>query len=91
MPERLQRLRAAIHELEQELQSLEALDDSSRQTLEEAVADIQTALREEDPSELDHASVRSRLDESLQDFEVSHPTLAGLLSKVVDMLGQMGI
>lgn len=91
MPNRIEKLRAAIHELERELQSVESLDERTRQTLEDAVGEIQSALHEEDTSQLEEPGIRSRLDEALQDFEASHPTLAGLLSRIVDMLGQIGI
>ena len=44
MPERIQRLRARIEELEAELAALPEVDERSRAMLEQAVADIQAAL-----------------------------------------------
>lgn len=37
------------------------------------------------------ASARSRLEEIVGEFETSHPTLFGLINRLVDALGQMGI
>lgn len=91
MPERLAKLREMLQELEEELQSPDPMDAETRQLLEEAVSEIQAVLQQNDPSQLEPHSLGERLRESIQDFEVSHPTIAGVVSRIVDVLGQMGI
>ncbi len=91
MPERLEKLRTTLHELEAELESLDSLDTESRALLEEAAAEIHAALREKDPQQLEPTSLTDRLRTAVQDFEADHPTLAGVVNRIADALGQMGI
>ncbi len=91
MPERLQKLKATIQDLETELESLTAIDADTREMLEEAVAEIHTALRKEDPQHLEPHSLAERLKTAAEQFESSHPTLFGVVSRTIDILGQMGI
>jgi hypothetical protein len=89
MPERIEKLRQTVKELEEELASVEAFDDETRQMLEEAVSEIQTVLRKE--GELEPDSVIERLRSAEEQFQVSHPTLSGIVARMIDALGQLGI
>jgi len=91
MPERIAKLQATIEELQAELASLETVDDQTRAKLEEAVGEIQAALGKQAHDELGETSLISRLRESAEQFEASHPTLFGIVSRTIDALGQMGI
>lgn len=91
MPERLERLRTTIHELEAELSDLSTLDPESRQLLMEVSSEIQAALKKGDPASFSPKTLTERLDNATQSFEASHPTLAGVVHRVVDALGQWGI
>jgi hypothetical protein len=91
MSEKLEKLKATVTELEEELYSLEELDDDSRAVLREAVREIQAALREEEPGDLKSQSLTDRLTDVTHEFEGSHPTLTGIISRLIDGLGQMGI
>jgi DNA repair exonuclease SbcCD ATPase subunit len=104
MNEKLQRLKATLTELEEELSELDSLDDTTREMLEEAAREIDDTLDQYDSSEslaetpqlLEEEddiqqSPRSRLKEAVGQFETSHPTLSGLLNRLIDALGQMGI
>ena len=91
MPERKEKLRETLNELEAELQSLESLDPETRAMLAEAATEIQAALHKEDGDDLEHHSLTERLRDAVQEFEADHPTLAGVLNRVIDALGQMGI
>lgn len=94
MPERLEKLLATLRELETELSAVDSLDPGTREVLESAVEDIQQALQRPggQPSEADgDQGLQQRLEKSLQDFEASHPGLASLLSRIIDLLGQVGI
>ena len=91
MPERVTKLHALLDELEKELHSVESLDDQSRELLKEAVGEIQSALQEDDTEKLQHQSLADKLGESVVEFETSHPTLHGVVNRIIYMLGQMGI
>jgi chromosome segregation ATPase len=90
MPERIEKLRSTVTELEAELASLTELDDSTRALLEEAVSELQATLSKQ-PAEIEHQSLTERLRESAKAFESSHPTLFGIVSRTIDALAQMGI
>jgi vacuolar-type H+-ATPase subunit I/STV1 len=90
MPERIEKLRATVTELEAELASITELDDPTRALLEEAVSELQATLQKQ-PAEIEHHSLTERLHESAKAFESSHPTLYGIVSRTIDALAQMGI
>jgi hypothetical protein len=96
MSERVERLRHALAELESELQGLDSLDTETREILHRAAADIAAALNRETqvagapaapPSVVEQNSLRERMVH----FEATHPQLAALFSRVIDLLGQAGI
>jgi Domain of unknown function (DUF4404) len=90
MPERIEKLRSAVVELESELASLSELDGPTRDLLEAAVCELQATLSKQ-PNEIEPHSLTERLRESAKAFESSHPTLFGIVSRTIDALGQMGI
>jgi hypothetical protein len=96
MPDRIDKLRATLAELEQELSEVDALDDAARQRLQEVSDEISAVLRRSDP-DLNHLkldpphTVREQLLENVEAFRVQHPTLAGILQRLVDGLAQLGI
>jgi len=87
----LNKLKDTLRDLETELNSLTTVDSEIRELLEEAAAEIQTAIHREDPSQLEPHSLSEKLTTAAEDFESSHPTLFGIVSRIVDVLGQMGI
>jgi hypothetical protein len=91
MPERLEKLKATIRDLEAELNSLTSVDAETRGLLEEAVEEIQSAMHKQPPSHLEPHSVAEKLKEVAEQFESSHPNLFGIVSRVIDSLGRMGI
>ncbi len=90
MPERIEKLRATVTELEAELASLSELDEQTRTLLEETVTELQAALTKK-PEEIEHHTLTERLQESAEAFQTSHPTLFGIVKRTVDALAQMGI
>ncbi|MDA1054338.1 MAG: DUF4404 family protein [Planctomycetota bacterium] len=90
MPERIEKLRAMVTELEAELAALTELDDATRALLEETVSELQATLSKQ-PAEIEHQSLTERLTESAEAFESSHPTLFGIVKRTIDALAQMGI
>lgn len=91
MPERFERLRHVLDELERELAAPEPLDAESRGVLAEAAREIQVALHQRDSGTLAAESLTERLRDAEQRFEASHPTLSGIVLRMIDALGQMGI
>jgi chromosome segregation ATPase len=91
MSEHVEKLKVTVAELEEELRSLETLDDETCEVLEEALREIQTALNPDEPAELEAESLMDRLNDATLEFEGSHPTLTGIISRLIDGLGQMGI
>lgn len=91
MNEHLEKLQAAVQDLEQAIGEVDTLDPQAREALEQAARDIQQALAGATPSGSPAPSVAGRLQEAARQFETSHPTLAGVLERIVDALGQLGI
>ncbi len=91
MPQRIAKLQATIDELQAELASLQTVDDETRAVLEEAVEEIHAALGKEAHADLGESSLITRLRDAAEQFEASHPTLFGIVSRTIDALGQMGI
>ena len=91
MPDRIEKLRAVVEELERELHSLGQVDPETRRVLEEAHREIQGALAGQPPSETEAGPLPTRLEQMAQRFEATHPTLAGVLERLVNGLAQLGI
>ena len=90
MADRSEKLRTTLTELEAELQHLESLDDETREQLADAAAEIAAALRRGKRSEASSRAADS-LQGRLVEFEASHPQLAGIVTRLIDGLGQLGI
>ena len=91
MPERHEKLQALLGELEKELHELDTLDDQTRGVLQEAVGEIETILQPDAPATDQPEGLAEKLQDAATDFESSHPTLGGIVERVINVLGQMGI
>ncbi len=84
--DRLEELSQQIHT---ELASIDNLDDRKREMLQHLQVDIAAALdrceEEQEPNLID------RLDEAVDEFEVSHPGLTATIGHVMDILSNSGI
>jgi prefoldin subunit 5 len=88
MAQQHERLRSLAAELQVEVRAVESLDDQTREQLETLATEIIQALHRNETGEgSDSGSLRDRLVE----FEASHPNLAVVVNRLIDMLGQMGI
>ena len=69
--------------------------DSARLSARGQVADIQRVVadptRGQVSAEQREQSLALRLKETVQDLEIKHPRLMGLLQQIVDRLAEMGI
>jgi len=90
MSDRLEKLRATLHELEAELRDIDSLDDETRKELAEAAVEITMVLTRGQRSEQTD-QVAGSLRERLEEFEASHPQLALIVGRLIDGLGQLGI
>ncbi len=88
MTERPGRLKSLLDELAAEVRTLEAADDATRRQLETAATEIIQALHRVETGE---PGDRESLQDRLVEFEASHPNLASVVHRLIDMLGQMGI
>jgi hypothetical protein len=91
MPERIEKLQEIVRELEAELENLDSVGPQSREVLEGALDELRTALGKQDTASLESDSLADRFREAETDFQVSHPTLAGIVLRVINALGQLGI
>ncbi len=92
MPERIEKLKAIVKELEAELESLDTVDAQSQQILEDALQDLHEALGKTNTVPLDSAdSLIERFRSAEGNFQVTHPTLSGLVMRMINALGQLGI
>ncbi len=83
-----QELRNLLDQLRGELDHADQLDDSQRDLLRTLAADIEKRL---DPSVEDDAPLVSGLQEAIERFETSHPTLTTMLSDALSALSNAGI
>jgi len=90
MADRLDKLRATLSELEAELRSVESLDDTTREELAQAAAEIAASLRRGKRSPQTRQAEDS-LQNRLVEFEAANPQLAGIVSRLLDGLAQLGI
>ena len=91
MSEHVERLRATIRELEDELHEIGAVDPETRQLLEEALLYIDAKIQEPRPESLDDDLLSQRVSGAAERFETTHPTLFGVLTRLADGLADMGI
>ena len=68
MMDNLEKLRLTLGELKEELHSLDAMDDQTRQSLEDVVQDIHRSLHSSDATDIENHSLIERLKEAAQGF-----------------------
>lgn len=86
MPEK--ELSELLQKVHAELDDGDALSDEERVLLTELMADVRSRLGEEDDAE---HGLGDRLDDAVEQFTQSHPTLAFALRRIMDVLARMGI
>ncbi len=92
MSERMERLKSLVRELQNELASIDTQDAESQQALTVTLRELQQALQNRggEPG-LSSDSFVERLRGAEEDFQLSHPTISGLVVRMIDALGQLGI
>ena len=91
MSDRPTRLQALLAELVGELRATVSLDEATRQQLAEAASEMIALLHRDESAEPRSDADAGTLRERIVEFEASHPNLAAVMNRLIDMLGQMGI
>ena len=87
-----QELRKLIEQLQAEIQNTHTVDKEGQELLLHLDAEIKVLLGREDVNVTPiHPSTLKRLEEGLDHFEISHPALTFLLSKLLESLSNVGI
>lgn len=85
-------LRKLLSELHDEIEKTPEVDEKGSQLLRDLKGDITTLLErsEEDPDTA-NLPITQNLESSLSHFEVTHPSLTTLISKLLESLSSSGI
>ena len=87
-----QEFRELLQRLHSKLQDLGSADESERELLQQLNRDIQALLEHKEDYERHHYdSLSTRLRETIEKIEASHPNLTLLMGQVADALAQIGI
>ena len=84
-----QRLQQLLQKLQEEVRELEESNQAEKQRLETLISDIETALAEEDEEQ--HATVLDNLRAKLVEMDSDYPTASGVVRRLMQVLGDMGI
>lgn len=85
-------LRKLLHQLHDEIKNTRTVDEKGGELLRDLEGDIRDLLERsgENPVQL-HPSVVQRLEGAIDHFEVTHPDLTTLISKLLNYLSNAGI
>jgi hypothetical protein len=85
-------LRKNLHQLHDEIKKTQAVDEKGRKLLRDLDGELRALLErsEETPMQV-HPSIIQRLEGALDHFEVTHPDLTMLISRLLDSLSTAGI
>jgi hypothetical protein len=92
MPLDREKLQQTLAELHAQLDEAESLDSDLEAQLRAAAGQIERTLYKQPvPGSADTASTPEILEDAAVQFEQSHPTIAGTVRRLIDVLAQMGI
>lgn len=82
------KLDTLLEQVHAELQKVDKVDDDSLKLLQELEKDVQLLLER---SDVETSSVLERMKKAVERFEVDHPALTDVISKVSAILSNAGI
>jgi hypothetical protein len=86
------KLREQLEQLQVEIRQSSSVDEEGKALLRDLDADIHDLLARSEGEAVDvQSSTVDRLQDSLTYFEVSHPSLTALISKLLETLSNAGI
>jgi hypothetical protein len=85
-------LRTLLHQLDDEIRNTHKVDEKGSELLRNLEVDINTLLERsgENPVYV-HPSVTQRFEDALSYFEVTHPRLTAVISKLLESLSNAGV
>jgi hypothetical protein len=83
------KISASIEALRAEISRLHADDAASRTRLDALIADLEKQL--DDPETSDRSGLEASVGELIEQFEVKHPRITGVLNDLMVTLSGMGI
>jgi hypothetical protein len=84
-----QELHKLVDDLHAEIQKTQSVDEKGQQLLRHLDADIRNLLEHAGKSV--HPTTLDRFQESLEYFEITHPALSGLITRLMEVLSNAGI
>ncbi len=82
-----QKLRQMLEQVHGEIKQIQDVDDKAMELLKGLRDDIEGILEPATEEVTDrYESVTERLDDAVEHFEISHPTLSTVMSRLVDAL-----
>ena len=87
-----QKLRKLLEQLHSELENTQSVDEQSQEILRDLGTDIRGLLERSESSQVElHPTLVKRLEETIDNFEVTYPALTTTISKILDVLSGAGI
>lgn len=83
-------LQQLLEQVHAEIQRTESLDEKGRELLQHLGADIRDLLARTDDRQV-HESLANRLKDAVDQYEITHPHLTMLLSRLLDSLSSAGL
>jgi len=83
------RLQALLRQLQEEIAQLDESSLAEKQRLEILVGEVEAALDQESTDQ--HASLLDNVRVKLLETETDHPTASGIVRRLMQTLGDMGI
>ena len=83
-----QRLQQLLQKLNEEVRELEESNLEEKQRLESLISEIEDALAQD---EAEHAGLLDNLRAKLVEMDSEHPTASGVMRRLMQALGDMGI
>jgi hypothetical protein len=84
--------RELLQQLHEEINNTQTVDEKGRELLQDLDGDIHALLeRSEEHQAQVHPSIVQTLESTIDHFEVTHPELTALISKLLDTLSNAGI
>jgi hypothetical protein len=85
-------LRKLLEQLHSEIEQTKTVDDKGKDLLRHLQRDIGVLLQRSESAETEaEGSFAGRLEDSIDHFEITHPTLTTILSKVLATLSNAGV
>jgi len=86
-----QEIRAALEQLQNELEQAPPLDEELRRLLVEVDADIHQVLHQPATSDVQLHGLRERVEALAADLAAQHPAAERFVRELVNALGRMGV